>query len=167
MKTSAKTRRARLLADAKNPDSSIPGHCRWCAKPVAPPRRTFCSGGKFRFLRGRDAGTEGEWGCVEEWKIRTHVWFLRKIVWARDRGVCARCGAYCGPCRGGRWVADHKVPLYRGGTGALDNVQTLCTGALDCNARKTREDAALPKLEPGFQPRWLTYAEVLAATRAA
>jgi|HubBroStandDraft_5_1064220.scaffolds.fasta_scaffold35589_6 5-methylcytosine-specific restriction endonuclease McrA len=102
---------------------------------------------------------EGDWGCVEEWKVRTHAWFLRKVVWLRDRGICARCGKQCG--RDG-WIADHVVPLYRGGDGSLPNVQTLC---VPCNKTKTAEDAALPKLEPGFQPRWLTYDEVCRAVR--
>jgi 5-methylcytosine-specific restriction protein A len=133
-------RRDRLLADARNPDGELRGPngrvlCRWCGTEVTPPRRTFCSGGGIRFHRG-GATWEGAWGCVEEWRVRTSSSFLRRVVWARDRGRCAGCRRACGGLRGA-WVADHRHALCLGGSGGLDNLQTLCR---ECESVKTRVD---------------------------
>jgi 5-methylcytosine-specific restriction enzyme A len=156
------TRRSRLLADAKNPDSKAKGHCRFCGAKVVAPRKTFCSGGKVWFTRAGEM-TDAPWGCVEEWKVRTMHGFLRRVVWARDRGKCAGCGKVCGNWRG-PWVADHEVPLFKGGSAGLANVQTLCASPDGgCNAAKT---AAERRVEPGFQPRWLTLEDVRAAIAA-
>ena len=49
--------------------------CRWCSKEVPPRRQTFCSA-----------------ECVDEWKMRTDVVYIRRKVFERDHGVCAICG---------------------------------------------------------------------------
>lgn len=49
--------------------------CRWCERPVQPPRRTYCSD-----------------ECVHEWKLRSNPGYLRQQVYRRDKGVCAICG---------------------------------------------------------------------------
>lgn len=60
-------------------DAQAPkGHCRWCQKPVPPPRRTWCS----------DA-------CVEEYLVRSSAAHARRRVLERDRGICAACGLDC------------------------------------------------------------------------
>jgi 5-methylcytosine-specific restriction enzyme A len=109
--------------------------CRWCGSEVPKRRRTFCS----------DA-------CVHEWKLRTDPGYLREQVFARDRGVCAKCGADTIALRrdlrrldfaarrqflkkwklreGSRkslWDADHIVPVAEGGGQCdLSNMRTLC-----------------------------------------
>ena len=50
--------------------------CRYCNLEVPRGRVTFCS----------------EW-CVHEWRLRTDPGYLRDQVFARDKGVCALCGA--------------------------------------------------------------------------
>ena len=57
---------------------------------------------------------------------------LRKrfFVLKRDGFTCVHCGAN-GP--GVRLEVDHKVPVAKGGTDALDNLQTLC---FECNRGK-------------------------------
>lgn len=64
--------------------------CRFCAGPVRPPRRTFCSGDRARFRRGVlvKPGT----GCVHEWLLRSNAAYMRLHVGLRDGGVCAVCG---------------------------------------------------------------------------
>ena len=52
--------------------------CRQCGQEVPPRRRTFCG----------DA-------CVEQWKLKTDLSFLRSRVWKRDKGRCAQCGMKC------------------------------------------------------------------------
>jgi len=49
--------------------------CRWCQKPVPPPRRTFCSQ-----------------ACVDEALIRSSPAELRRKTKERDKGICAACG---------------------------------------------------------------------------
>lgn len=58
---------------------------------------------------------------------------LRKrfFVMKRDSFACVGCGA-SGP--GVRLEVDHRVPRARGGTDALDNLQTLC---FECNRGKS------------------------------
>lgn len=145
-------RRAGLPPSPKGPDGR---HlCRWCRKPVDPPRRYWCS----------DA-------CVEEYRIRSDPSYARQKVWERDRGVCAVCGVDTGPLqeqldalwssvrwappsqaaqerlaalgfpwdpfmpRPHVWEADHIVPVVEGGgeTG-LENLRTLC---LRCHRLET------------------------------
>jgi hypothetical protein len=143
--TAAKTRYERLLAGAKNPSGALRGPngrvlCRWCGTEVAPPRRTFCSGGKVWFVYREGSMTNATlWGCAEEWKIRAQPGFLRRVVWARDRGRCAGCGRACGG-RGGAWIAEHTHALFLGGSGSLANVRTLCR---DCDRVKTRVDRSV------------------------
>ena len=48
--------------------------CRYCAKEVAPPRRTFCSE-----------------HCVHQYRLRSDSGYIRQCVLERDRGVCALC----------------------------------------------------------------------------
>jgi hypothetical protein len=52
---------------------------------------------------------------------------VRRIVFERDGYRCRRCGG---------WLdlhVDHIVPVARGGTDDLENLQTLCR---DCNIKK-------------------------------
>lgn len=119
--------------------------CRWCALEVPRGRRTFCSS-----------------YCVHEWKLRTDPGYLREQVFARDRGVCALCGAdtealrkefrkldYQGrrqflkewkvkeTSRRSLWDADHIVPVAEGGGECdLANMRTLC---LKCHRAATAE----------------------------
>src|SRR5438874_9468311 len=51
--------------------------CRWCDLEImAKRRRTFCSD-----------------YCVDQWRLRTDPGYVRERVFARDKGVCAGCGA--------------------------------------------------------------------------
>ena len=71
--------------------------------------------------------------------MRSSASYARSKVKKRDRGVCAGCGAVCGD---GSWEADHVVALEEGGTGAMSNLQTLCSGRLrGCHYEKTKEHA--------------------------
>lgn len=52
---------------------------------------------------------------------------VRATVWARDSLTCVECGAT------ENLTVDHIMPLVKGGSNELDNLQTLC---LPCNVRK-------------------------------
>ena len=119
--------------------------CRWCNLEVPKGRQTFCS----------------EW-CVENWRLRTDMSYLRDRTLARDRGICAQCGVDTisewnhlkrqrgtGRTRGlakwglksmnrkSLWDADHILPVVEGGGGCdLDNIRTLC---LICHRKVTVE----------------------------
>jgi 5-methylcytosine-specific restriction enzyme A len=129
--------------------------CRWCGAEVPKTRRTFCGP-----------------ACVHEWKLRTNPGYLREQVFARDRGVCASCGADTEALRKHRrkldyaarpafdkewgrrkslWDADHIVPVVEGGGEcSLDNLRTLC---LKCHRRETallraRRSKSAPRPKP-------------------
>jgi 5-methylcytosine-specific restriction endonuclease McrA len=117
--------------------------CRWCNLEVPKGRQTFCS----------------EW-CVEQWRLRTDMSYLRERTFERDRGVCSQCGVDTmsewhhlkrqrgtgrsralakwglrGMTRKSLWDADHIVPVVEGGGGCdLDNIRTLC---LICHGKVT------------------------------
>jgi 5-methylcytosine-specific restriction enzyme A len=77
---------------------------------------------------------------------------IRNKVWTRDNGQCQHCGKKWPGHNpdGGHWMSrghvihiDHVVPLARGGTNAMDNIQLLCSR---CNLRKgDRLESELPR----------------------
>lgn len=61
------------------------------------------------------------------------------------RLLCAMYGHRCAACRsGGKLTPDHIVPVSRGGSNDIANIQPLC---LDCNRRKATKAIVF-----GFQP---------------
>ncbi len=68
----------------------------------------------------------------------------RQLVWEMQRGRCNRCRKLVAEKRKGRWRAfaggvHHKVPLSKGGTNRLSNLEGLC---IPCH---NHADAALRK----------------------
>ena len=64
---------------------------------------------------------------------RTHIpRGLRHEVFKRDNYKCVECGA--SKEDGATLHIDHKIPVSKGGTDELDNLQTLCS---DCNLNKS------------------------------
>ena len=57
---------------------------------------------------------------------------LRHEVFKRDNYTCVECGAR--KSDGATLHVDHKVPVSKGGTDELSNLQTLCS---DCNLNKS------------------------------
>lgn len=57
---------------------------------------------------------------------------LRHEVFKRDNYTCVECGAR--KSDGATLHIDHKIPVSKGGTDELDNLQTLCS---DCNLNKS------------------------------
>ena len=57
---------------------------------------------------------------------------LRHEVFKRDNYTCVECGARKED--GATLHVDHKIPVSKGGTDELDNLQTLCS---DCNLNKS------------------------------
>jgi hypothetical protein len=57
---------------------------------------------------------------------------LRHEVFKRDNYTCVECGAKKED--GATLHVDHKIPVSKGGTDELDNLQTLCS---DCNLNKS------------------------------
>lgn len=55
---------------------------------------------------------------------------LRRTVYERDEYGCVSCGARK------NLSIDHKIPVSRGGTNDLDNLQTMC---MPCNLKKGTE----------------------------
>lgn len=51
---------------------------------------------------------------------RTFTDFEKKTVYANGNGRCALCGK---PIEFKKMTVDHKTPLSRGGTNALDNLR--------------------------------------------
>ena len=64
---------------------------------------------------------------------RTHIpRGLRHEVFKRDNYTCVECGAR--KSDGATLHVDHKIPVSKGGTDELSNLQTLCS---DCNLNKS------------------------------
>lgn len=64
---------------------------------------------------------------------RTHVpRGMRREVFKRDNYTCCECGAR--KSDGATLHVDHVIPVSKGGTDELDNLQTLCS---DCNLNKS------------------------------
>ena len=59
---------------------------------------------------------------------------MRHEVFKRDNYTCVECGAR--KEEGATLHVDHKIPVSKGGTDELDNLQTLCS---DCNLNKSDE----------------------------
>ena len=70
---------------------------------------------------------------IKSKRKRTHVpRGLRKEVFKRDNYRCVECGA--SKDDGATLHVDHKIPVSKGGTDELDNLQTLCS---ECNLNKS------------------------------
>ena len=64
---------------------------------------------------------------------RTHIpKGMRHEVFKRDNYTCCECGAR--KSDGATLHIDHKIPVSKGGSDELDNLQTLCS---DCNLNKS------------------------------
>ena len=64
---------------------------------------------------------------------RTHIpRGMRHEVFKRDNYTCCECGAR--KSDGATLHIDHKIPVSKGGSDELDNLQTLCS---DCNLNKS------------------------------
>lgn len=61
---------------------------------------------------------------------------VKRSVWARDKGKCVLCGST------ERIEYDHKIPVSRGGSSTVDNVQLLCRPCNRAKRTKTAEHVA-------------------------
>ncbi|MEZ4553308.1 MAG: HNH endonuclease signature motif containing protein [Dehalococcoidia bacterium] len=75
---------------------------------------------RLRKLRAR----ESQVAAAQRARIPEEV---RVSVWVRDEGRCVRCGSE------DDLQFDHVIPVSRGGSNAVENVQVLCG---DCNRLK-------------------------------
>ena len=70
-------------------------------------------------------------------RIRGNAWMAtRRRILLRDRYTCQGCGLV----RADHEI-DHRVPLELGGPNDDSNLQSLCSGADGCHARKTKQEA--------------------------
>lgn len=58
----------------------------------------------------------------------------RQHRFERAHGKCESCGIYLQPAA---WQCDHIVPVSKGGTNDITNLQVLC---IPCHRRKTRAE---------------------------
>jgi len=123
--------------------------CRWCQRPIKPPRRTICSD-----------------ECVHEIRLRTDTSYVRQCLKKRDKEICAHCKLDCKSLRvrlrllykldkiewlrlinkfeipknrrhKSLWDADHIIPVCEGGgLTDLDNYRTLC---IRCHRAETNQ----------------------------
>ena len=82
---------------------------------------------------------------------RYHWQRLRRVVLDRDGWRCRVCG------RAGILECDHRVPLVRGGTNSLDNLQSLCKS---CHIAKTRKENESPEKKK-IRDKFKTFVEEL------
>lgn len=83
--------------------------------------------------------------CLDDYLAARSARGLRDVIFRRDHGRCAGCGRECAELYRNRWrniypwAADHRQPLWAGGSRSIANVQTLCE---DCHKAKTAREAA-------------------------
>lgn len=71
-------------------------------------------------------------------RVRGRAWMdTRRTVLLRDKYRCQSCGIVRmdNEC-------DHIIPLERGGSNDMINMQTLCGGPNGCHTAKTKHEAA-------------------------
>ncbi|SPJ17210.1 HNH endonuclease [Burkholderiales bacterium] len=95
--------------------------------------RSFVVSSSIVMIRGRHRSPNG----------RGHVGLSKHRLFARDRHVCAYCGAHCNESD---LTVEHIIPVSRGGRHEWTNVVTACRS---CNTRKGNrrpEEARMPLL---------------------
>jgi len=95
--------------------------------------RSFVVSSSIVMIRGRHCSPNG----------RGHVGLSKHRLFARDRHVCAYCGAHCNESD---LTVEHIIPVSRGGRHEWTNVVTACRS---CNTRKGNrrpEEARMPLL---------------------
>jgi len=95
--------------------------------------RSFVVSSSIVMIRGRHRSPNG----------RGHVGMSKHRLFARDRHVCAYCGAHCNESD---LTVEHIIPVSRGGRHEWTNVVTACRS---CNTRKGNrrpEEARMPLL---------------------
>jgi len=95
--------------------------------------RSYVVSSSIVMIRGRHRSPNG----------RNQVGLSKHRLFARDRHVCAYCGAHCGESD---LTVEHIVPVSRGGRHDWTNVVTACRS---CNTRKGNrlpEEARMPLL---------------------
>lgn len=67
-------------------------------------------------------------------------------------GRCLRCGAPESQLVGGACVKDHIIPIYVGGSDAIQNLQPMCR---NCNSSKGSDQTDYRLTAPETRPEWL------------
>lgn len=112
--------------------------CRECGLVIDPASKDLCEECAWRIMLSRcakDAATRQRWRA-EKLGLTEHFtgkeWYM---LLDRYHFRCVRCkkrwGGHTTIC------PDHVVPLSRGGTNTIDNIQPLC---LSCNSSKSNHD---------------------------
>lgn len=111
------------------------GYCDWCGQKLSGRSKRFCPPIKRESIYG---------GNVRLCAIRFSQWWYRipafkRAVFIRDNFTCQICG-YHEMQKKRPWLpetaylhCDHLIPLSKGGSTTIDNLQTLCE---KCNLRK-------------------------------
>jgi len=83
-------------------------------------------------------------------------------LFAKQDGKCAevRCASILVTTGEFRFHWDHKIPLSRGGSNWITNIQALCPHCNLCKRAKTMEEFAATKWTPGPDYRKLRLAEL-------
>jgi 5-methylcytosine-specific restriction endonuclease McrA len=107
-----------------------------CTVPYVVPRPPSCPFCRVAPFRGGPVRAPAPPRFDQQaWSIRNRVSprrkkpspEVRRIVFARDGFACVACGAT------ENLTVDHRLPRSRGGTNALENLQTMCS---PCNNAK-------------------------------
>lgn len=103
------------IADGRRDQSSSGGGARWESDDDAATRGRHLRSKRLSEAREKGTHTAMEWACMKTF-----------------HGMrCVRCDAE------GELVKDHILPIYQGGSDAIENIQPLCR---KCNASKGPED---------------------------
>jgi len=128
----------RVILNSSAPAFVEPGYCQWCNKPLTGKATKYCR------PTVEDKKYSGYYPAVSLCNIDfTNWWYARpayiRATFIRDNFTCQECGFH--QMREDKpWLpdfsnleCDHIIPLARGGSTTMDNLQTLCKG---CNRKK-------------------------------
>lgn len=127
-------------------DTMPKGFCQWCGKSLKGTRsRRFCPPVKIDYYPYKRYECGLAWFFF--WKGTPA---FKKAVMIRDKFTCLLCGAVCIAENKhgvklpdlGKLEIDHIIPVAKGGSADLANLQTLCKG---CNRSKGAKYEYIPQ----------------------
>jgi 5-methylcytosine-specific restriction endonuclease McrA len=136
-----------------------PGHCLWCNRPLTGKAKRYCSLKMFPELNPR-------YYTDSPCYIHFYNYFYarpayQRAVLIRDNFTCQKCELH--PMREDKpWLpdlsrlhVDHIIPVSRGGTSELKNLQVLCD---KCNLKKgDKAPGEMTRAEAGMDDKNVKY----------
>lgn len=140
--TARKTPRLPAVSSSRYLNRIAAGKCPKCCKPSAGDERGLCgnckskSSARWKCSRIARRAYKQKRRALKRQALGSYTAREWRAVVSQQHGRCADCGEKCA------LTVDHIIPLSRGGSNYIFNIQGLC---FSCNSRKNN------KISPGAQ----------------